>query len=253
MPKDLIRELGEMPETGARLMDVIRLLFPEQSPEKLAMLRKHRSPFSQFTPEEMEDYPEGTITPERPVLDPYSGILPMGTIKGVKSAIELAEAGAVTGKGRPVMEKVLNWFKDKYEGKLWEDPGAGFVRRGAYGRYHRLKGQAPGAGVKVARADQSSALSGEVRFLRAFHNNPEVGRRIYNADPILMEYMPKFHTMPQEGSQFLFTKAMKPMEWSKLKELPVHKQRQMFINFVHHARRLGKRLEKYEIHLGDVA
>ncbi len=168
---------------------------------------------------------------------------------GVIRAMDLGESVATTAptnkfpQGRPVMDKILNWLDPKYEGKLWERPRAGFPQSGAYGGYHILKKQAPGVGIK------HGGLSGERDFLRGFHDDIEVARRIYNADPVLMEYMPKLHTTPKHT--LVLSKAMKPLEWNKIVDLPIPKQRQLFINFTYHARRLGKRLEKYGISAGD--
>jgi hypothetical protein len=176
----------------------------------------------------------------------------IGAAKGVGTAIDLGEAGAVTAatkqfaQGRPVMEKLLNWADPKYEGRLWTRPTGGFPPHGAFAEYLIFKGQAPGTGMKVG------GLGGELRFLKAMHTDPEVGRRIYNADPVLMKYMPKFHTMPKQGSQMLMTTQMKPMSWAAIKQLPLSQQREMFIKFSAHVKILGKRMEKHGIALDDM-
>jgi hypothetical protein len=167
-----------------------------------------------------------------------------GSVAGYNALVDLAESGAVTTKGRSVMEGLLNLFDPKYEGKLWEKVGEGFPSEGAYGVYRRLLKQAPGTGIKYG------GLGGERRFLSGFHDDIEVARRIYNADPVLMEYMPRLYNTPKHS--IMMVKDMAPIDWSKIKDLPIAKQRQLFISFAYHARRLGKRLEKYGIQAGDI-
>lgn len=176
----------------------------------------------------------------------------IGSVPGTKKIIDLGLSGAVGGatkkfpQGRPVMEKLLEWANPKYEGRLWTRPTEGFPPSGAYAEYLIFKGQAPGTGMKVG------GLGGELRFLKAMHPDPEVGRRIYNADPVLMQYMPKFHTMPRQGSQIMMTTQMKPISWESIKQLPLNEQREMFIKFAAHVKILGKRLKKHNIELGDM-
>lgn len=245
--RDIIKELAEQPETGANLAAALRTIFPKPN----IQFEKYRSPLSQFTPEEIAN-PYGTITPQRKILDPYSMLLPMGTVKGVQSAIELAEAGARTAKGESVLNKVLNWFKPKYKGKLWTDPGEGFVGSGGYGRYYRLSKQAPGTGIKVGHPYATAPLEGESEFLKIFSPDPEMGRKIFNNDKVLQEYMPKFHTTPRAGSKLLYSQAMEPVDWHSLSDLPIHKRRQMVINFFRHAKKLGEQMDRYNMTLYDM-